>query len=138
MIACAFAILVAGGQVQAAVHPANGRELRELPAGYGTPDYGLPAAWSSGELTFGGPYPRAAELSAAERFMLAGAEATGVSSDDGLPAWINAVGVKILTAMGLKAPRMGPLKNWTQHRTPPQFARQSLHELVKQNGVDNE
>ena len=52
--------------------------------------------------------------------------------------WINAAGLKILTTLGLKAPRMGPVKNWTQYRTPPEFARQSLHELVKQNGVDNE
>jgi hypothetical protein len=30
------------------------------------------------------------------------------------------------------------MKKWTQYRTAPEFARQSLHELVKQNGVDNE
>ena len=53
-------------------------------------------------------------------------------------SWINAVGLKILTNLGLKPPRMGPLKNWSQYRTPPQFARNSLHELVKQNGVDHE
>jgi L-lactate dehydrogenase complex protein LldF len=53
-------------------------------------------------------------------------------------AWINAAGLKILTTLGLKPPRMGPMKNWTRYRTAPEFARQSLHELVKQNGVDNE
>ena len=52
--------------------------------------------------------------------------------------WINAAGLKILTTLGLKAPRMGPLKVWARYRTPPELARQSLHELVKQNGVDNE
>ncbi len=53
-------------------------------------------------------------------------------------AWINAAGLKILMTLGLKPPRMGPVKNGTQYRTAPEFARQSLHELVKQNGVDNE
>jgi L-lactate dehydrogenase complex protein LldF len=53
-------------------------------------------------------------------------------------SWINAVGLKILMTLGLKPPRMGPLKNWTEYRTPPELARQSLHELVKQNGVDHE
>jgi len=52
--------------------------------------------------------------------------------------WLNSLGLKILTTLGLKPPRVGPLKNWTQYRTTPEFARQSLHELAKQNGVDNE
>jgi len=52
--------------------------------------------------------------------------------------WLNSLGLKILTTLGLKPPRLGPLKNWTQYRTAPEFARQSLHELAKQNGVDNE
>jgi L-lactate dehydrogenase complex protein LldF len=53
-------------------------------------------------------------------------------------SWINAAGLKILTTLGMKPPRLGPLKTWTQYRTVPEFARKSLHELVKQNGVDNE
>jgi L-lactate dehydrogenase complex protein LldF len=52
--------------------------------------------------------------------------------------WLNALGLKILTTLRLKAPRLGPLKHWTQYRTAPEFARQRLHELVKQHGVDNE
>lgn len=52
--------------------------------------------------------------------------------------WINAAGLKILTTLGLKPPRLGPLKQWTQYRKAPEFARQSLHELAKQNGVENE
>jgi L-lactate dehydrogenase complex protein LldF len=51
---------------------------------------------------------------------------------------INAAGLKILSALGLKLPKIGPLKNWTRYRTPPELAKKSLHELVKQHGVDHE
>jgi L-lactate dehydrogenase complex protein LldF len=51
---------------------------------------------------------------------------------------INAAGLKIRGALGLKLPKLGPLKHWTRHRTNPQFAKKSLHELVKEHGVDNE
>jgi len=51
---------------------------------------------------------------------------------------LNAVGIKVLSALGLKLPNVGPLKQWTRYRSTPEFAPQSLHELVKQNGVDNE
>ena len=51
---------------------------------------------------------------------------------------INAAGIKVLAALGLKLPKAGPLKQWTRYRSTPEFAPQSLHELVKQNGVDNE
>jgi L-lactate dehydrogenase complex protein LldF len=53
-------------------------------------------------------------------------------------ARVNAAGLKILRRLRLKPPRVGPVKNWTQYRTAPEFARQSLHELIKQNGVDHE
>ena len=51
---------------------------------------------------------------------------------------INATGLKIRGALGLKFPKLGPLKHWTRHRTNPQIAKKSLHELVKEHGVDNE
>jgi len=51
---------------------------------------------------------------------------------------INAAGQKIMGTLGLKLPKLGPLKNWTRHRTYPQLAKKSLHELVKEHGVDNE
>ncbi len=51
---------------------------------------------------------------------------------------INAAGLKILNALGLKIPKIGPLKYWTRYRTTPELAQQSLHELVKQHGVDHE
>jgi L-lactate dehydrogenase complex protein LldF len=50
----------------------------------------------------------------------------------------NAAGIKVLGALGLKLPNVGPLKQWTSYRSTPEVAPQSLHELVKQNGVDNE
>jgi L-lactate dehydrogenase complex protein LldF len=52
--------------------------------------------------------------------------------------FINAAGIKVLGALGLKFPNVGPLKQWTRYRSTPEFAPKSLHELVKQNGVDNE
>ena len=51
---------------------------------------------------------------------------------------LNAIGLKIISFLGNKLPKVGPLKYWTRYRKAPEFAPQSLHELVKQNGVDNE
>ena len=51
---------------------------------------------------------------------------------------INAAGQKVMSAMRLRLPKVGPLKNWTLHRTAPQPAKKSLHDLVKEHGVDNE
>lgn len=89
-IACALAALSIAAQAPAAEHPASGRPVNDVSPAYGTAAYGLPAAWSAGDLTFGGPYPRTVELSARERYMLAGARPTGPGADDALPAWIDA------------------------------------------------
>jgi L-lactate dehydrogenase complex protein LldF len=51
---------------------------------------------------------------------------------------LNAVGLKILGVLGLKLPKIGPLKNWTRHRSTPELAKKSLHELIKKHGVDHE
>ena len=51
---------------------------------------------------------------------------------------INAAGQKVLGSLGLKLPNIGPLKRWTRHRTTPELAPKSLHELVKEHGVDDE
>jgi L-lactate dehydrogenase complex protein LldF len=51
---------------------------------------------------------------------------------------INTVGQKILAIVGMRLPKLGPLKQWTLARTRPKFAKKSLHDLVKQHGVDNE
>ncbi len=51
---------------------------------------------------------------------------------------IKAAGQKVMSAMRLRLPKVGPLKNWTLHRAAPQPAKKSLHDLVKEHGVDNE
>jgi L-lactate dehydrogenase complex protein LldF len=51
---------------------------------------------------------------------------------------INTVGLKILGVLGIKLPKIGPLKDWTRYRTTPELAKKSLHELIKQHGVDHE
>ncbi|NNL75422.1 MAG: lactate utilization protein, partial [Desulfobacterales bacterium] len=53
-------------------------------------------------------------------------------------SWINTAGLKILSILGLKLPNIGPLKHWTRYRATPTIAKKSLHDLVKQHGVDNE
>ena len=51
---------------------------------------------------------------------------------------INAAGLKILSVLGIKLPKIGPLKYWTRYRTTPELGKKSLHELIKQHGVDHE
>jgi L-lactate dehydrogenase complex protein LldF len=51
---------------------------------------------------------------------------------------LNSAGIKTMSVLGQKLPNVGPLKHWTRYRKAPEFAPRSLHELVKQNGVDNE
>jgi L-lactate dehydrogenase complex protein LldF len=51
---------------------------------------------------------------------------------------LNTIGQKILGMMGMKLPKLGPLKQWTLARTRPKFAKKSLHDLVRQSGVDDE
>jgi len=51
---------------------------------------------------------------------------------------IHAVGRKITGALAARIPPLGPLKQWTRCRTLPQFAAKSLHQLVEEQGVENE
>ncbi len=51
---------------------------------------------------------------------------------------INAAGQKVMGTLKAKLPRIGPLKQWSRHRAPLELAPKSLHELVKENGVDDE
>jgi L-lactate dehydrogenase complex protein LldF len=51
---------------------------------------------------------------------------------------INAASLKILSVLGIKLPNIGPLKYWTRYRATPKLAKKSLHELIKQHGVDHE
>jgi L-lactate dehydrogenase complex protein LldF len=51
---------------------------------------------------------------------------------------IHAAVQKIIGALGSKIPKWGPLKQWTRFRTAPQFAKKSLHQLVQEQGIENE
>ena len=51
---------------------------------------------------------------------------------------IHAVGRKITGVLAARIPPLGPLKQWTRCRTLPQFAAKSLHQLVEEQGVENE
>jgi L-lactate dehydrogenase complex protein LldF len=51
---------------------------------------------------------------------------------------IHAIGQKIMGALGSRIPVLGPLKQWTRCRTAPKFAKKSLHQLVAEQGVEDE
>ena len=51
---------------------------------------------------------------------------------------INAIGQKIMGRLGSKIPRIGPLRQWTRYRTAPRIAPRSLHQLVDQEGIQDE
>jgi L-lactate dehydrogenase complex protein LldF len=51
---------------------------------------------------------------------------------------INAIGQKIMGQLGSKIPRIGPLRQWTRYRTAPKIAPRSLHQLVDQEGIQDE
>jgi L-lactate dehydrogenase complex protein LldF len=53
-------------------------------------------------------------------------------------ARLNAIGHKIMAFVGSKIPPLGPLKQWNRYRTTPKFAKKSLHQLVQEQGVENE
>ena len=51
---------------------------------------------------------------------------------------IHSIGQKIMGALGSRIPVLGPLKPWTRCRTAPKFAKKSLHQLVAEQGVEDE
>ncbi len=51
---------------------------------------------------------------------------------------LNALTTKMAGVFGPVLPKVGPLAAWTSVRTRPKFAGKSLHERVKQEGVENE
>ena len=52
--------------------------------------------------------------------------------------FINTMGTKMLSLIGAKMPKIGPLKAWMSVRTKPKFAKQSLHVMVKKRGLGDE
>ncbi|MEE4359102.1 MAG: LutB/LldF family L-lactate oxidation iron-sulfur protein [Desulfococcaceae bacterium] len=51
---------------------------------------------------------------------------------------LNALGTKMAGIFSPVLPEAGPLKAWTSVRSKPQFARKSLHERVREEGVEHE
>lgn len=51
---------------------------------------------------------------------------------------INAIGSKFMRLLGAKIPKIGPLKQWTRYRTAPRLAPKSLHQLVDEEGIQDE
>jgi L-lactate dehydrogenase complex protein LldF len=54
-----------------------------------------------------------------------------------IPA-LNRWGTRLAGAAGHRIPKIGPLRAWTGVRTAPKLARRSLHERVREEGVDDE
>ncbi len=51
---------------------------------------------------------------------------------------LNALGTKMAGIFSPLLPETGPLKAWTSVRSKPRFAKKSLHERVREEGVDHE
>lgn len=51
---------------------------------------------------------------------------------------LNALGTKMAGVFGPVLPKVGPLKAWTSVRNRPKFAKKSLHEMAKEEGVSDE
>jgi hypothetical protein len=58
-------------------HPADSATPNEVDQRYGTGSYGYPAEWSLGDLSFSSTRPMREHLTHSERYMLAGARASG-------------------------------------------------------------
>lgn len=51
---------------------------------------------------------------------------------------LNRLGTRMAGTLGDRIPKVGPLKDWTCVRTAPKFARRSLHDCVREEGVKDE
>jgi L-lactate dehydrogenase complex protein LldF len=51
---------------------------------------------------------------------------------------LNAISTKLAGTLGPVMPKVGPLSQWTSVRERPSLAKKSLHELVREEGVDHE
>jgi hypothetical protein len=63
----------------------------DVQVNFGQSGYGLPASFSTDDLSFGSPLPAARELSAAERYMLAGTLGSNLPDQRPLAPWISEV-----------------------------------------------
>jgi L-lactate dehydrogenase complex protein LldF len=52
--------------------------------------------------------------------------------------WLNSLNSRMLGLLGGLLPKAGPLKAWTSVRSKPKFAAKSLHQRVKERGVNRE
>ena len=52
--------------------------------------------------------------------------------------WLNSLNSRMLGFLGSRLPKAGPLKAWTSVRSQPKFAAKSLHQRVKERGVNRE
>lgn len=50
---------------------------------------------------------------------------------------VNTLTARAGSFMGARLPRIGPLKEWTTVRTPPRYARQTLHDQVRKEGIED-
>ena len=83
-------------------HPASGQVTGEPDQSYGTADYGFPAEYSRGDLTFGSAYPTVNALMPPERYMLAGTVGASGDGNEGLPAWITSIEEFCIDYLALK------------------------------------
>jgi L-lactate dehydrogenase complex protein LldF len=51
---------------------------------------------------------------------------------------VNRIGVKAAGMLGVRLPKVGPLRNWTCTRSTPVISRESLHERASKEGVKDE
>jgi L-lactate dehydrogenase complex protein LldF len=51
---------------------------------------------------------------------------------------LNRMALKLAARFGHRIPPLGPLKAWTQAHTRPRFAPQSLHELLRKEGIPDD
>ncbi len=81
----AFMLQLGALATSAFAHPAETLPANEVDQAYGDPNYGTPAEYSFGDVTFNTPYPAASTLSNIERYML---EGTSSSAEGyGRTAW---------------------------------------------------
>jgi hypothetical protein len=88
-ICAIFSFMCSGPALAWTLHPAVEYTANELPAQYGTANYGLSADYNYGDLTFHAPYPDPQTLTDMERYMLGGAHSD--TPGHALKPWVDHV-----------------------------------------------